>query len=261
MTQRLSVRQKLDILRAKKGAGVPLSCLTAYDYPTARLVDEAGADLILVGDSLGMVVLGYEDTTSVTMDEMIHHTKAAARGISRALILGDLPYHSYETPEDAVANARRLVAAGAEAIKLEGGRAVLPQVEAIIGAGIPFIGHIGMLPQHVKEEGGYKKKGKTPEGASRLLEDARVLDYAGAEGMVLESMVPEVATKITEEIDGYTIGIGAGKKTGGQILVLNDLIGSFPWFVPSFATQRANVAGETSRAVREYVAAVQRREL
>ena len=248
-----SLSQLLD----RKKSGPPLAVLTAYDYPTARLLDEAGTDLLLVGDSLGMVVLGLPDTTGVTMDMMVHHIAAVRRGVTRAPIIGDLPYHSYDTPEQALANARRLIAAGADAVKLEGGTAFIPQVTAIIQAGIPFIGHIGMLPQSVIEEGGYKKKGKTPEQADRLIADAIALDEAGALAIVLESIVPEVAAEISRRVKASTIGIGAGRATDGQVLVTPDLLGSFPWFRPPFAKARADLAAETSRAVREYIAECQ----
>jgi 3-methyl-2-oxobutanoate hydroxymethyltransferase len=241
-------------LLALKKSGAPIAVLTAYDYPTARLLDEAGTDLLLVGDSLGMVVLGLPDTTGVTMDMMIHHITAVRRGVTRSPIIGDLPFHSYDTPEQALANARRLVAAGADAVKLEVGLAFIPQVKAIINAGIPFVGHIGMLPQSVNEEGGYKKKGKTPEQADRLVADAIALDEAGAIAMVLESIVPEVAAVITRRVKATTIGIGAGRSTDGQVLVTHDLLGSFPWFRPPFAKARADLAAETRRAVAEYIA-------
>jgi len=242
----------LSELLDRKKSGPPLAVLTAYDYPTARLLDEAGTDLLLVGDSLGMVVLGLPDTTGVTMDMMVHHITAVRRGVTRAPIIGDLPFHSYDTPEQALINARRIIA-GADAVKLEGGTAFIPQVKAIIQAGIPFIGHIGMLPQSVIEEGGYKKKGKTPEQADRLIADAIALDEAGALAIVLESIVPEVAAEITRRIKASTIGIGAGRATDGQVLVTPDLLGSFPWFRPPFAKARADLAAETSRAVAEYI--------
>ena len=243
-------------LPVRKLKGPPLAVLTCYDYPTARLLDEAGLDLLLVGDSLGMVVLGLPDTTGVTMEDMLHHVKAVVRGAKRVPIIADLPFHSYTTPEEAVKNAKRLMEAGAQAVKLEGGVSMMPQVKAIIAAGIPFVGHIGMLPQSVVEEGGYKKKGKTPEGAALLLADALALDEAGALACVLESMVPEVAAMITQKVKMCTIGIGAGKACDGQVLVTPDLLGSFPWFRPPFAKARADVAGETLRAVREYIAAL-----
>ncbi|MBB5030931.1 3-methyl-2-oxobutanoate hydroxymethyltransferase [Prosthecobacter vanneervenii] len=247
----------LSELPQRKIQGPKLAVLTAYDYPTARMLDEAGVDLLLVGDSLGMVVLGLPDTTGVTMDMMVHHTTAVCRGVSRAPVIADLPYASYATPEIAVANARRLMECGAACVKLEGGVSMIPQVRAIIAAGIPFVGHIGMLPQSVREEGGYKKKGKTAESIDHLIADALALDEAGAAAIVLESIVPEVAAKITGLIKASTIGIGAGTETDGQVLVTPDLLGSFPWFRPPFAKARADVAGETLRAVREYMAEVQ----
>jgi 3-methyl-2-oxobutanoate hydroxymethyltransferase len=243
----------LNELSQRKAHGPKLAVLTAYDYPTGRILDDAGVDLLLVGDSLGMVVLGLPDTTGVTMDMMRHHTTAVCRGVKRAPVIADLPFASYRTPEEAVANARRLMDCGAACVKLEGGVSVLPQVRAIIAAGIPFVGHIGMLPQSVKEEGGYKKKGKTAESIDYLLADAQALDQAGAVAIVLESIVPDVATQITGLIKASTIGIGAGSGADGQVLVTPDLLGSFPWFRPPFAKARADVAGETLRAVREYM--------
>ncbi|HYF34755.1 MAG TPA: 3-methyl-2-oxobutanoate hydroxymethyltransferase [Prosthecobacter sp.] len=241
----------LSQLPARKLNGPPLAVLTAYDYPTGKLLDEAGVDLLLVGDSLGMVVLGFPDTTHVTMDMMVHHTAAVRRGVTRAPIIADLPFHSYDDPDQALANATRLMEAGADAVKLEGGG--IPQVRAIVQAGIPFVAHIGMLPQQVVIEGGYKKKGKTPADAGRLIADALALDAAGACAIVLESMVAEVATEITRRVKASTIGIGSGKETDGQVLVTPDILGSFPWFRPPFAKPRADVAGETLRAVREYI--------
>ena len=243
-------------LPQRKASGLKLAVLTAYDYPTARVLDEAGLDLLLVGDSLGMVVHGLPDTTGVTMEMMLLHTAAVCRGVKRTPVIADLPFASYRTPEEAVSNAKRLMDCGADAVKLEGGVSMITQVEAIIAAGIPFVGHIGMLPQSVKEEGGYKKKGKTSEQIDRLMADARALDAAGAVAIVLESIVPDVATQITGLVKASTIGIGAGLGTDGQVLVTHDLLGSFPWFRPPFAKARADVAGETLRAVREYIAEV-----
>ena len=252
--------EKLSRLLEMKKNGEQIVALTAYDYPSGRLLDEAGVDLILVGDSLGMVVLGYEDTTSVTIDEMTHHLRACRRGVQRAPLVADLPFNSYETPVQAVENARRLIGSGADAVKLEGGTAVREQVEAIVAAGIGIVGHIGMLPQHVREEGGYKKKGKTEEQVELLLQDARDLEIAGAVAIVLEGMVPEVAAKITENSNIPTIGIGAGPDCDGQILVTPDLLGAFPWFRPAFAKARADVAGETQRAVAEFIDAVRNKQ-
>lgn len=251
-----SMLTSLSDLPARKQSGPPIAVLTAYDYPTARLLDEAGVDLILVGDSLGMMVMGLPDTTGVRMADMLHHTRAVRRGTTRAPVIGDLPYHSYRTADQALHNARRLASAGADAVKLEGGRSMEAQVRAITGAGIPFMGHIGMLPQSILEEGRYKKKGKTPSEAERLLDDALCLQEAGAFAIVLESIVPEVAAEITRAVGIPTIGIGAGSQCDGQVLVVNDLLGSFPWFRPPFAKPRADLAGDTLRAAREFVSAV-----
>ncbi|BDS08483.1 3-methyl-2-oxobutanoate hydroxymethyltransferase [Oceaniferula spumae] len=249
--------QKADAIRALKSQR-PISMLTAYDYPTGRLLDEAGVDVILVGDSLGMVMLGFPDTTHVTLDMMVHHTAAVARGVKNSLIIGDMPIHSYDTPEQAVASARQLVEAGADVVKLEGGINQVDKVRAIVAAGIPVIGHHGMLPQRVLEEGGYKKKGKTAKESDAILEGALALQEAGCFAIVLESVVPELAKKITHTLEIPTIGIGCKGKDqeqtcDGEVAVITDVVGSYPWFVPPFATQRADVAGEISRAVRGYI--------
>ena len=229
-------------IAASKSRGERIPALTAYDYPTARLLDEAGVPLILVGDSVGMVVLGYPDTTQVTLAEMRHHVAAVARAKTRALIVGDLPYHTYETPETAVTGARVLIDAGAEAVKLEGGVEVVPEISALRAAGIAVMAHIGMLPQHIKEEGGYKIKGRTDEQKQRLLADARAVEKAGAFAMVMELVEPEFAREITAAVRIPTIGIGSGQGCDGQILVTHDLIGMFPWFRPKFAIAKADVA-------------------
>jgi 3-methyl-2-oxobutanoate hydroxymethyltransferase len=196
-----------------------------------------------------MVVLGYPDTTHVTMAEMEHHVRAAARAKPRALLAADLPYRSYETPADAVANARRLVAAGAEAVKAEGGRVILDPVRAIVGAGIPFIGHLGMLPQHVLEEGGYHIKGRKDDERDALLADARALAEAGAFAIVLELVTPPVAKAITRSLAIPTIGIGSGPDCDGQILVTHDLLGAFPWFTPRFVKPRLDAAAQMRAAI------------
>src|SRR6185369_15510685 len=244
------------MLTAMKQRGERIASLTAYDYPMARLLDEAGIPFLLVGDSLGMVVLGYPDTTLVTMADMEHHVRAVARAKPKALLGADLPYASYDTPESAVTNARRLVAAGAEVVKAEGGRRILKQVRAIISAGIPFIGHLGMLPQSVHEEGGYKIKGRTDEEHANLMADALALADAGASAIVLELVTPPVAKEISGAIKIPTIGIGSGFDCDGQILVLHDLLGTFPWFTPGFVQRyfdaiglRRLQAGEQMRAV------------
>jgi 3-methyl-2-oxobutanoate hydroxymethyltransferase len=240
----------VDTIRAMKARGEKVAALTAYDYPMAKLLDEAGIPLILVGDSLGMVVLGYPDTTHVTVAEMEHHVRAAARAKPNALLGADLPFKSYETREQAVENSKRLVAAGAEFVKAEGGRDILPQVKAIIAAGIPFCGHLGMLPQHVLEEGGkYHIKGRDDASRAKLLDDARALEDAGAFVIVLEIVTPPVAKEISGAISIPTIGIGSGPDCDGQILVTPDLIGAFPWFTPRFVKPQANCAAEIKSAV------------
>ena len=246
--------------REMKERGEKIAMLTAYDFPTARLLDESGVDVLLVGDSLGMVVLGYPDTTFVTMDEMLHHTRAVARAGTNAPVLTDLSIGTCDTPESAVENARRLIEAGAIAVKIEGGASHAAQVAALVAAGIPAMAHIGMMPQRVRIEGGYRVKGKTPEDAARLLADARAAEEAGAFGLLLELVQADTARHITESVRIPTIGIGAGSHCDGQVLVTPDLIGAYPWFTPRFVTQRAKVAEEIRRAVSEYVAAVKRKE-
>jgi 3-methyl-2-oxobutanoate hydroxymethyltransferase len=234
-----------------------LVALTAYDHPMARLVDEAGADVILVGDSLGMMVLGFPDTTLVTVEHMEHHIAAVSRAQPRALVVGDLPIHSYDTPEQALATARRLAAAGAEAVKLEGGVRQEAKVRAIIEAGIPVMGHLGMLPQRVREEGGYKKKGRTPEQSEALVEGGEALVRAGVFAIVLESVVEETARLLTGKLPVPTIGIGSGEATcDGQIAVIHDVLGAFPWFVPPFARPEADLAGTARAALARHVARI-----
>jgi len=239
--------------REMKKRGEKITALTAYDYPTARLLDESGIDIILVGDSLGMVVLGYEDTTPVTLAEMLHHTRAASRGVKNALLVGDMPIHTFDTPEQAVGTARKFIEAGAQAVKLEGGVSHAAHIEAITRAGIPFMAHIGMLPQQVREQGGYKVKGKTQSEAEALIADARAVETAGAFSVVLEIVVPEIARQITNAITIPTIGIGSGEQCDGQILVTHDLIGLFPWFTPKFVSPEARVADEIRRAARAFI--------
>jgi len=239
--------------REMKKRGEKITALTAYDYPTARLLDESGIDIILVGDSLGMVVLGYEDTTRVTLEEMLHHTRAVARGVKRALLVADMPIHTYDTPRQAVATAKQFVEAGAQGVKLEGGVSHVAQIEAITGAGIPFMAHLGMLPQSVREEGGYKVKGRTQSEAEALIADARAVEKAGAFSVVLEIVIPAVAEQITNAIGIPTIGIGSGEHCDGQILVTHDLIGLFPWFTPKFVSPEARVADEIRRAAAAFV--------
>lgn len=236
--------------RALKSRGVPIAVLTAYDYPGARLLEESGVDWILVGDSLGMVVLGYPDTTSVTLAEMVHHTAAAARGLNRTPLIADLPIGTYDTPDATVENAKALLSAGAHAVKLEGGVSHSPQISALARAGIPVMGHIGMLPQSVKNEGGYKLKGKTSLEGDALVADALAVEAAGAFAIVVELVHPDAAKRIRDSIQIPTIGIGSGSECDGQVLVTHDLTGTFPWFRPKFVTPLANV-GDTVRVAAE----------
>jgi 3-methyl-2-oxobutanoate hydroxymethyltransferase len=228
-----------------------LAWLTAYDYPSARLLDESGIDLILVGDSLGMVVLGLNDTIDVTLEEIIHHLKAVRRGTKRALVAADLPYGTYKTPDQALVSARALITAGADAVKLEG---ALPGIiRTLVQAGIEVIGHLGMLPQQVREEGGYHKKGKSDAEADVLIKDAHALQDAGCCAIVLELVNAPIAETISRELEIPTIGIGSGTGCDGQILVTSDLIGLQPWFRPSFVKPKADLATPFQKAVREYI--------
>jgi 3-methyl-2-oxobutanoate hydroxymethyltransferase len=231
----------------------PISAITAYDYPTARLCDEAGVQLVLVGDSLGMMVAGCEDTTSVTLEQMVYHTTIVRRAVTRAVVVADLPIHTYKTPLQALASARKLFEAGADAVKLEGGLDQIGQIEAIIGAGIPLCGHLGMLPQHVREEGGYKKKGRSEAEAKSLVEAGLGLEAAGVFAIVLESVVAEVAAEITARLRIPTIGIGSGHHCDGQVRVVHDVTGAYPWFVPPFAKTHGNVAEVTRYALSAFI--------
>jgi 3-methyl-2-oxobutanoate hydroxymethyltransferase len=246
-----------DMIRAMKARGQKIPALTAYDFPMARLLDEVGIPLMLVGDSLGMVVLGYPDTTRVTMADMEHHVRAAARAKPRSLVVADLPYGCYETVETALANAKRLVTAGAEAVKAEGGREILPQVQAIISSGIPFLGHLGMLPQHVIEEGGYHVKGKNEPEHQALLADADALVKAGAFAIVLELVTPLVARELTRLLPIPTIGIGAGPDCDGQILVTPDLLGMLPWYSLKHVKPKLNAAEQMRSVVKEWKESVE----
>ena len=241
-------------LRQMKGRQ-KIAALTAYDFAMAQLLDACGVPLLLVGDSLGMVVLGHPDTTHVTMEEMLHHVRAAARAKPNALLVADLPFRSYETPAQAVANAMRFVEAGAEAVKAEGGRAILESVRAIIAAGIPFLGHLGMLPQQVLEEGGYHIKGKIEAEHAGLLADAAALCDAGAFAIVLELVTPPVARELTQRVSVPTIGIGSGPDCDGQILVTTDLLGTSPGRIPKHA-KPANLAEAIRTTVTAWKAAL-----
>jgi 3-methyl-2-oxobutanoate hydroxymethyltransferase len=249
-------------LRQKKERGEPITMLTAYDYPTALSMDAAGVDAILVGDSLGMVVLGYANTLPVTMEEMLHHCRAVSRGAQSALLVGDMPFMSYQADvNDAVRNAGRfLQQAGMDAVKLEGGRERADAVRAIVGAGIPVMGHLGLTPQSVNQLGGFRPQGKTASAAKRLLEDALLLEEAGCFSLVLESVPARLAEYISQKISIPTIGIGAGVGCDGQVLVTHDLLGLFDRFTPRFVKKYADFHGEMKRAFGEYLAEVQARQ-
>lgn len=236
-----------------------ITMMTAYDYSTAKKLDEAGIDSILVGDSLGNVILGYEDTIYVTMEDMIHHTKAVCRGAKRALVIADMPYLSYHTDiYEAVKNAGRLIQEGhAQAVKLEGGREILDVVKALVRAKIPVVGHIGLTPQSVNQMGGYRIQGKNVEDAQRLIEDAKMLEEAGVFAIVIECVPKQVAQKITEAVGCVTIGIGAGNVTDGQVLVSNDAFGTYSDKKPSFVRVFGNVGEEMTKATKAYIEAVE----
>ena len=252
---RVSVTQ----IRDMKQKGEKIAMLTAYDYATAKLIDEAGIPLILVGDSLGMVVLGYESTIPVTMDEMIHHTKAVVRGTSKALVVGDMPFMTYQVSvDDALRNAARFIQeGGAQAIKLEGGESMADTVRRVVSCGIPVMGHIGLTPQSIHQLGGFKVIGKTSEAAVRLVNDAKALDDAGAFAIVLESVPEPLSKLITEKVSVPTIGIGAGKYCDGQVQVISDLLGLYTDFVPRHAKQYARLFEIIKSATSDYMAEVQ----
>ena len=254
MERRVSITD----LKAMKKRGERIAMLTAYDYPSARLVEEAGAPIILVGDSLGMVVLGYDSTVPVTMEEMLHHVKAVVRGTRRAHVVADMPFMSYQAgPQDALRNAGRLLKeGGAQSVKLEGGRHVAETVRALVQAGIPVMGHLGLTPQSVNQLGGYKVQGKTPAAAVKLVNDAVSLEQAGAYAIVLETIPAQLAQVITEKTSIPTIGIGAGPHCDGQVQVFHDLLGLFTDFVPKHAKRYAQLGEAVKQAVSEYVAEV-----
>jgi 3-methyl-2-oxobutanoate hydroxymethyltransferase len=244
---------------AQNNSTAKITCLTAYDYPTARLLDEAGVDVLLVGDSLGMVVLGYENTLPVTLEEMLHHTRAVRRGTKTALLVADMPYGSYhDEPMEAVRHAIRFVKeAGAEAVKVEGGERRMDLIARLVEAEIPVMGHIGLTPQSVNALGGFRVQGKTEEAGERVLRDARAVEAAGAFAVVLESIPRELAAQITTELRIPTIGIGAGPDCDGQILVIHDLLGMSFGHKPKFARRYAEVGEIISRAAAEYCRDVQ----
>ena len=237
-----------------KEKGEKLTMLTAYDYSTAKLIDEAGINAILVGDSLGMVVLGYEDTLSVTMEDMIHHSAAVSRGIKDTLLITDMPFMSYQTSVyDAVVNAGRLVKEGdAQAVKLEGGKEVCPQIKAIVDASIPVCAHLGLTPQSVNAFGGFKVQGKRAEAARQLLDEAAALEDAGCFAIVLEAIPAPLAAAITARVSVPTIGIGAGADCDGQVLVLHDMLGLYSEFTPRFVKRYAELGTLMEQAVRDY---------
>jgi len=242
-------------LQNAKDNGEKVTMLTAYDYSMAKLIDEAGVNMILVGDSLGMVVLGYEDTLSVTMEDMIHHTKAVARGASNAFVVADMPFMSYQTSiYDAVFNAGRLLKEGrAQAVKLEGGREVAGQIKAITKASIPVVAHLGLTPQSLNAFGGFKVQGKSEEAAKKLIEDALIVEEAGAAAVVLECVPAKLAKLITEKVKIPTIGIGAGADCNGQVLVYQDMLGMFGGFKPKFVKQYANIGEQMKEAFTNYI--------
>ncbi|WP_432776989.1 3-methyl-2-oxobutanoate hydroxymethyltransferase [Brevibacillus gelatini] len=248
-------------IRKKKEAGIPISMVTAYDFPSAKLVEEAGADMILVGDSLGMVVLGYDSTVPVTMDDMLHHTKAVTRAAKRAFVVADMPFLSYHgTIEEAVKNAGRLMQEGlARAVKLEGGSELAPLITRLVQAGIPVVGHIGLTPQSVHQLGGYKVQGRDLEAAKKLLDDALAIQHAGAFALVLECVPEEVAKMIAEKLEIAVIGIGAGAGCDGQVLVFHDLVGYASQLTPKFVKRYADIGTSIREAVAAYVKEVELR--
>lgn len=236
-----------------------ICCMTAYDYSSGLLADQSGIDLVLVGDSLAMVVLGHEDTLSVTMDEMIHHVRATSRGVKRALLVADMPFMSFCTVERALKNAGRFMAEGrAKAVKLEGGIPVAPQIKAIVDAGIPVMGHVGLTPQHVAKFGGFKAQGKSADATKALIEDAQAVEEAGAFCVVIEAIPVEAAELISQAVNIPTIGIGAGNVTDGQILVYHDVLGLFDRFTPKFVRKYAKLGAKSVEALDQYCEDVRR---
>ena len=254
-----SILQRKSGVSPENSSPGKITCLTAYDYPTARLLDEAGVDVLLVGDSLAMVTLGYESTLPVTLEEMLHHTRAVRRGTRHALLVADMPYGSYhDDPMEAVRHAVRFVKeAGAEAIKIEGGERRMDLITRLVEAEIPVMGHIGLTPQSVNAFGGFRVQGKTEEAGEKLLRDARAVEAAGAFSIVLESIPRELAAKITAELRIPTIGIGAGPHCDGQVLVVHDLLGMIGWLAPKAAKRYANLAEEMKKAFAAYKSEVE----
>lgn len=255
---RIRVKKSVLTFRNAKQKNERLTMLTAYDYSTAKLIDASGIDSVLVGDSLGMVMLGYEDTLSVTMEDMIHHTKAVARGVKDALVVSDLPFMSYQTSVyDAVVNAGRLIKEGrAQAVKLEGGLEVYPQIKAIVEASIPVMAHLGLTPQSVNAFGGFKVQGKDEEAARSLIEQAKAVEAAGAFAVVLECIPAKLAELITKSISIPTIGIGAGNGCDGQVLVYQDMLGLYSDFTPKFVKRYAEIGPQMENAIEDYISEV-----
>lgn len=255
----MNQRKKVTVpaIRAMKSKS-RIGMLTAYDYPSAKIADAAGADILLVGDSLGMVVLGYPDTLSVTVDDMLHHTRAVVRGAKTALIVGDMPYLSYHVSiEESVRNAGRFIQAGAQAVKVEGAKASrIKTIEAILDAEIPVMGHIGLTPQSVNALGGFKLQGKNADDARRLIDEAVALERAGCFSLVLECVPTELAAMITEQITIPTIGVGAGPSCDGQVLVYHDVLGMYDGHTPKFVRKYANAAADLQKALEAYLADV-----
>ena len=248
------MRVTIGYIREMKQKGEKIAMLTAYDYTTAKIIDEAGIPLILVGDSLGMVALGYESTIPVTMEDMLHHTKAVARGTRQAMVIADMPFMTYHiTAEEALRNAARFIQeGGAQAVKMEGGEVVVKKVHQIVACGIPVMGHLGLTPQSVHQLGGFKVQGKSPEAAYRMLRDAQALEEAGAFAIVLETIPAQLAALITSKLSIPTIGIGAGAGCDGQVQVINDILGSFTDFVPRHTKQYVKLADIMSNTITEF---------
>jgi 3-methyl-2-oxobutanoate hydroxymethyltransferase len=248
------MRTSINQIQEMKQRGEKITMLTAYDYPVARVIDEVGVPMILVGDSLGMVVLGYESTIPVTIEEMLHHTKAVVRGTEQALVVSDMPFMTYHiSTSDAQRNAARFIQeGGAQAVKLEGGITIAETVNAIVSCGIPVMGHLGLTPQSIHQLGGYRVQGKTEASARRLLEDAKSLEQAGAFAIVLETVPTPLATLITQSISIPTIGIGAGNGCDGQVQVVSDILGLFTDFIPKHTKQYASLADTIRAAITDY---------
>jgi 3-methyl-2-oxobutanoate hydroxymethyltransferase len=257
-TQNKSSRKTILDIKKMKGLGEKITVLTAYDYPIAAVLDECGIDMILVGDSLGMVVLGYDTTLPVTMEDMLHHTKAVSRAAQNSLVIADMPFLSYQvSPELALANAGRfLQEAGAQAVKLEGGRESAEAVRKITAAGIPVMAHIGLTPQSIHQIGGFKVQGKKEDAALRIIEDAKILEDAGAFSIVLELVPEKLAEEITKSIGIPTIGIGGGINCDGQVLVINDMLGLYDKFTPKHVKKYANLNQDIKKAVKSYISEV-----